>query len=734
MHFNVARLRLAAAAAALSLFPAARAAHLNTLFTSSVSYCAPPENILVQQFDVAYFPSNNSVVFNISAASVQSNVNVSANLYLNVYGIQPVNLTIDICNLLDGALCPLPIYDFVGSESLALPDGFDISFIPGIAYKIPDLEAFAQLTLRDVETGDLKACIQSTLANGWSTRQIGVSWATAGIAFLSLASAAWQSFIPDTVAPFRLLDLFALYQSIASSGFLNLNYPVVYRSYVLNFAWAIGLFAQPATSSIQLSIDRMRNITGGHLENLGVGGATALVNRKQSPYNEPADGSGVPAARRALSTLLSTTDGHGPLAARDVQTVTTSSDNVLQAGVPVFSNSIGIATGNVFMTAFFTALILSAIALGILAIVYAIVLIVSCRRGRYQAWWSQTKDRYPQFASAWGLRVALVCLFPLIVFPFYQWTQKDSWLADFIAAITFVGILGGVGYSAYRVLFVARRSSPFVLYEDLPALAPLYDEYRTPRYYFFVVPLASIFIRSIFIAFAKDSSMAQVILMTIAEFFHFLALCVLRPGKRRRADVLSIYLAVTRLVCTGLLIAFTESINLLPIPRVAIGIVTAVIYSVAVVITFFNTVWNIGLHYLWRRRAFIKLPQRTNSFNSALMEKKVDRGLDSDRTSLSGSQDGRQNPTPTQHTPLDPAVNQPYPAFTPTTTMAEPPSATTQSSYGQQVESKWRSPSRLSDAYVTPPESAHFHTSPPVPHRFSHHRVPPPAVDDEFSP
>lgn len=40
------------------------------LVTSSVSYCAPPENLLVEQFDVSYFPLNNSLVFNISAASV----------------------------------------------------------------------------------------------------------------------------------------------------------------------------------------------------------------------------------------------------------------------------------------------------------------------------------------------------------------------------------------------------------------------------------------------------------------------------------------------------------------------------------------------------------------------------------------------------------------------------------------------------------------------------------------
>ena len=38
--------------------------------TSSVTYCEPPETLLIQQLDVVYFASNESVFFNISAASV----------------------------------------------------------------------------------------------------------------------------------------------------------------------------------------------------------------------------------------------------------------------------------------------------------------------------------------------------------------------------------------------------------------------------------------------------------------------------------------------------------------------------------------------------------------------------------------------------------------------------------------------------------------------------------------
>lgn len=43
---------------------------VSTTVTSSVTYCEPPETLLIQQFDIAYIAANSSVSFNISAASV----------------------------------------------------------------------------------------------------------------------------------------------------------------------------------------------------------------------------------------------------------------------------------------------------------------------------------------------------------------------------------------------------------------------------------------------------------------------------------------------------------------------------------------------------------------------------------------------------------------------------------------------------------------------------------------
>jgi hypothetical protein len=54
--------------------------------TSSVTYCAPPETLLIQQFDLAYFAKNSSILFNISAASVVSCFEVYNNcIHVNKY-------------------------------------------------------------------------------------------------------------------------------------------------------------------------------------------------------------------------------------------------------------------------------------------------------------------------------------------------------------------------------------------------------------------------------------------------------------------------------------------------------------------------------------------------------------------------------------------------------------------------------------------------------------------------
>ena len=118
------------------------------------------------------------------------------------------------------------------------------------------------------------------------------------------------------------------------------------------------------------------------------GSAVDLVNRKLSPYN--VEGS-------TLSVLTK----------RDVQTVTPDSSNILQAGVPIFVNSLGISTANAFMSSFITLLMLIAIALALLAIGWIglrVVLRWKAKKDMLPSAMGEWQEYYPWWSKAWALR------------------------------------------------------------------------------------------------------------------------------------------------------------------------------------------------------------------------------------------------------------------------------------------------------------------------------------------
>lgn len=265
-----------------------------------------------------------------------------------------------------------------------------------------------------------------------------------------------------------------------------------------------------------------------------------------------------------------------------------------------------------------------------------------------------------------------------------------------------------MGGAVSRVLLFGRRSSLWLLADDLPAYEPLYGQYRVQRYYFFVLPLGAMVIRALLIASAKNSGTAQIVIVVCIELALLLSHVVLKPGKTRRADILSVFLSVIRLVTAGLLVAFIVPVNLPPIPRVVIGIIVLVLFSIAVVVMFFNTLWNLGLRRLRSHERFAALRSPGSSPQGSL-EKMTEKDVEKGNSSVTSRP---LNPTPTQGGPVDPAMNAPdaLSQVTPTTTDGNEPSSAHSSnstvSYGVQVASRWRS------SPLEPPSRTGSHTSP----------------------
>jgi len=278
------------------------------------------------------------------------------------------------------------------------------------------------------------------------------------------------------------------------------------------------------------------------------------------------------------------------------------------------------------------------------------------------------------------------------------------------------------------IFCVVRRDASYALFtntEHLASRGPLYARYRTPRYYFSLLLVMATFLKALFVAFAKSNGQVQVILMVVVEFFVVAAHFVLKPHKTRGGNVFSSYLAIVQFICTGLMIAFMENLAVAAIPRVAIGILMAVLFSIAIIVLFVNIVIHLpGVNRLFKST---RLPHQDSAVDSILEKGDISPSSTESRTSF-----GRpHNPTPEHNIPLDPHVNQPYPDITPTQTAAElssPTSVETKSTnFGSTIlPRRWSfqlshsHPSSQSD-YSISPQSADFSSASSTPR----HSIPP---------
>lgn len=235
-------------------------------------------------------------------------------------------------------------------------------------------------------------------------RQRAVSWSIGGLAIFAIVlsvgltmtdvftrpvSKALPSLLPRSSLPalairrpltilstspllYRFLTLFLFLQHIVATALLNLNYPVAYRSFAVNFAWSFGLFASSLDSRLQRSMNSLRSKTGSKDADDGAKSASAYADRVMSPYN----GNGP-------SSLKFVTDApiEGPVK-RFITPPTITSSTALPAGIPLLSNTIGIATGNAFLSLFYVALIISGSLAVLTALGFGLVWLIS--RGRRQ--------------------------------------------------------------------------------------------------------------------------------------------------------------------------------------------------------------------------------------------------------------------------------------------------------------------------------------------------------------
>lgn len=522
--------------------------------------------------------------------------------------------------------------------------------IPSIAWTVPNIEAYARIQLNDVRDNELKACLQATLSNGWSTQRDSVKYASGFFTLATGLVGLLHALMVKSASPaiYRWFDVLYLFQTAAAGGMMHLNYPLAFTNFVQNFGWAFGLVY---SAPMQHSITKMRNKTGGKLPGDAFN-QVQYINRKLSPYNEfavrPLDMTaaiGSPANFSSFVAKLPKYDGFAKRAQIPSLYEQTGAKE-LTTGLPVYSNSRGIAIANALDTVFFIFLAFLAIVIAFHVILGAIVFALSrgSNPGKIGRWALRLRRSWWSFCIANALRTCLIFFTPMFVLGFYQWTigKNDSGLSIFFSILGMLMVFAPLVAACFMSLLVARRvrgtndiSPLYTNYRFYHAVGnALYRQYRQGRHYFWFAPLLlGMIARSGFIAFGHENPWAQVIGCLVVEFLILCCQLVLHPytlhPKERRSCVrwcrerfrFPMVLTLFRMIYFGLCVAFLQSIGLKPIPRTVIGIIQIAVIGIPVVLLLIATIYNLGHSILWRKNSMqVEHGAALNEFDSGLSQ------------------------------------------------------------------------------------------------------------------
>ncbi|KAG8850231.1 hypothetical protein FRC20_002094, partial [Serendipita sp. 405] len=140
----------------------------------------------------------------------------------------------------------------------------------------------------------------------------------------------------------------------------------------------------------------------------------------------------------------------------------TSTSQTLAPGIPTFVNYVGISTGSAWMSTFFGILFLWLGYGGMVAITWLIALIL-IRFERTKNFGEKMKKELPRVAAEGAIRLLQISFLPVLVFALFQWTLRDNWLSTFISVIAFLAVLGSFGWLIAQVVnleFISSKVSP----------------------------------------------------------------------------------------------------------------------------------------------------------------------------------------------------------------------------------------------------------------------------------
>lgn len=552
---------------------------LRVLRANTLVPCMDHSEITALNFNIEFTPENRSLAYDLS-------INVGAQGYVYAeYNIVIYGLTGIIKGVINPCsddvlkeLCPLNTGEIDIQSQVELSKGI-VDSLPGIAYTMPNIDAYAIIKVRSIQDGTQLACIRIEVANDRTVSQTSVKWVTAVLSGLGLLVSAVLTYFGSSLTAQHISAtshlMFTYFQSMAIVDMEAIErVPPIASAWCENIAWSVGLVY---TKFMQQVFRWYVQATGGTPSTYKIYKTKPVITQRlrrraeESLNSVVKFGSNYLPARIAEYAGFQSLHNHSPLLtdhsvnpsnatlvtglakrsnplAEEVY-VKSSDSLVVYRGIKRFAFDMGIEDTAAVLTSL-TMFVFVCICVAVLFFFVYLFFMFMKRRDAEKHYRSRSfAPLLPAVLKGTLLKLLYMAFPSLMIFCMWEWVQSDS--AGVIVASVFVFLLAWIviGINVIRVLIIGRRSiretgtPAYLLYSHAPTIHKygfLYVQYDAKYYYFVVVALGYHFVKALFIAFAQSSGKTQGLALFIIELMYLALTSWRRPYMSKSVNIVNI--------------------------------------------------------------------------------------------------------------------------------------------------------------------------------------------------
>lgn len=519
------------------------AAKRNLIATSLVS-CMEGSQLTANNFDVVFDPDDGSLRYTLDITTdVSGYVVAVAEVY--AYGFKIINKEIDPCNIDWKQFCPL-YPGVIEIDSIEYISKEYVDMIPGIAYQVPDIDAYVKLLVVQRDTREIVACIQAFFSNGKTVSQVGVKWATAVIAGIGLLTSAVLSAFGNSNAASHIaantMSLFLYFQSVTVVAMEHVHtVPPIAAAWSENLIWSMGL----------IRVTFMQKIFRWYVQATGGTPTLYLTSTTISVL-----------VQRSLNYLKDT-----QVYKRAEEVLYGNSNVLIFRGIKRLAFRANIENTSIVATGFTFFVLCGYVLFGIiLCAKYSVELCI-------KAGWMKN-SRFIDFRKNWMIvlkgalmRYIYIGFTQVTILGFWEFFQRDSAAVITLSVLFIIMVYGIIALASYRTISFAKQSVALhnnpaaLLYGDQRILNKygfFYTMFTANHYYWACIIMIQNFCKGAFIAFAQASGKTQALALFIIDLAYFVAIIRFKPYLDRATNILNILISTVTLVNSFLFLFFSD--------------------------------------------------------------------------------------------------------------------------------------------------------------------------------